>query len=819
MKKLFIGISVVIGLLLLTAIVLPFIIKVDQYRPLIVQKANEQINGKLELGKLDLSLWGQIRVQIDGLTLTDTKGTKMVAVGSAYFHVPFSSIFGGAPLITLHLDRPELNIVKDKAGKMNVMTLMKPAAAQREEPAASGAPAAGAKTPGSGDTKLPALAANARLGFELLDATILYKDLATALDTRIENFNFRAKDLSLARTTEIEAWADLNTKMGKSLMVKGPFRMELKALPQLNGIQFVKADVQGFAKADDLEIEMPGTFQKKKGMAANIEWNITATDKDLKIQKFVANFFNARVDVKGDVQLPPKSATPTAEGEKPAPSKIDIAVDSNDIDLKPWGELLPMLSQYQLTGKAKLNATANGMSDNPNYTAKFKVEKFTAKAGNLKAQPEFNMDVDVVTNELKNFLMTMNAPGNDLKIQGKVVDFKAPNAMFTVTSNSMDLDQLIDFPPPPAEGAAAKAPAAPAAGADGSAGKGGAAAKEEDKDALLEPVRSNAALAAMQATVDFNLKMIKAQGTVINGLSGKVFFKNLTAGIENFATHMFDGSIGMSASLNMAPKVPTYQFSMKVAGLDIKKAVQSKFALFKHSVYGKVDFNMAGSGASLNPTPMMKNLNTKGSFKVADATFANIDVNKMVAEGLNGALQKIGDKIPAAKGKSIPGLPNKEARYESITSSFTIASGFFDMPDFFAKSDPNKTVDIKGSTRVGLIDQSLKTRWEVIDTYNLTKARDISVNQMGVNVDHILAEGNNPVKFPVEAGCTTAAPCYSYTQVAEYLGGVAAKNVAAATTGKAKSEVKKKVDEAIKQHVPENLQNKAQDIKKKIFGF
>ncbi len=817
MKKFFIGIGIVFGLLLLTAVILPFVIKVDQYRPMIVSKANEQINGKLELGKLDLSLWGQIRVQIDGLTLTDSKGTKVVAVGSAYFHVPFSSILGGAPLITLRMDRPELNVIKDKTGTLNVMTLMKPASVKPADASAPGAPTDGKAAAPAGETKLPALATNARLGIELMESTILYKDLGTALDTRIENFNFRAKDLSLARTTEIEAWADLNTKMGKSLLVKGPFRVELKALPVLNGVQFVKADVQGFAKADDLEIEMPGTFHKKKGMAANMTWVFTATEKDVKIEKFDANFFNAHVDVKGNVQLPPKSSAPVAEGEKPAPSKIDIAIDSNEIDLKPWGELIPMLSQYQLAGKAKLNATANGMSDNPNYAGTFKIEKFTAKAGNLKAQPEFNLTVEVITNELKDFLMTMAAPGNDLKVQGKIANFKAPNATFTVTSNGLDLDQLIDFPPPPAEGAA-KAPVAPAE-SGGKPAAGGATANEEDKDAMLEPVRANPALAAMQAAVDFNLKSIKAQGTAIQGLSGRVFFKNLTAGIENFATRIFDGAISMSASLNMAPKTPTYQFSTKVAGLDIKKAVQSKYALFKNTIYGKADFSMSGNGASLNATPMLKNLNAKGNFKIADATFANIDVNKMVTEGLNGAVQKIGEKIPAAKGKSIPGLPNKEARYSSVTSSFTISGGVFDMPDFFAKADAGKTVDIKGATRVGLIDQKLATRWEVIDTYNLTKARDISVSQMGVTVDHILAEGNDPVKFPVEAGCTTTAPCYSYTQVAEYLGAVAAKNVAKATTGKAKAEVKKKVEDAIKQHVPENLQNKAQDLKKKIFGF
>ena len=42
----------------------PLLIDVDKYRPLIIQKADEQLNGKLELGKLGLSLWGRVKIEI-----------------------------------------------------------------------------------------------------------------------------------------------------------------------------------------------------------------------------------------------------------------------------------------------------------------------------------------------------------------------------------------------------------------------------------------------------------------------------------------------------------------------------------------------------------------------------------------------------------------------------------------------------------------------------------------------------------------------------------------------------------------------------------
>src|SRR3954469_21448096 len=100
-KKILIAIGALFALFIAAAIAVPLFVDVDKYRPQIVSKANEYLNGKLEIGKLSLSLWGQIKVKIDGLSLTDPKGTKVFGVQDAYFHIPFTSILGGAPEIIL----------------------------------------------------------------------------------------------------------------------------------------------------------------------------------------------------------------------------------------------------------------------------------------------------------------------------------------------------------------------------------------------------------------------------------------------------------------------------------------------------------------------------------------------------------------------------------------------------------------------------------------------------------------------------------------------------------------------------------------------
>src|SRR5258708_7446431 len=127
MKKIAIVLGCLLGLFVIAALVVPMVVNVDKYRPQIIQAADEHLNGKLELGKLSLSLWGQIRIEVAGLSLTDTSGHKLVDVKDAYFHLPFFSILSGSPLITFKMIQPTLLVVKNKAGKINLLSLAKTA--------------------------------------------------------------------------------------------------------------------------------------------------------------------------------------------------------------------------------------------------------------------------------------------------------------------------------------------------------------------------------------------------------------------------------------------------------------------------------------------------------------------------------------------------------------------------------------------------------------------------------------------------------------------------------------------------------------------
>jgi len=105
-----------------------------------------------------------------------------------------------------------------------------------------------------------------------------------------------------------------------------------------------------------------------------------------------------------------------------------------------------------------------------------------------------------------------------------------------------------------------------------------------------------------------------------------------------------------------------------------------------------------------------------------------------------------------------------------------------------------------------MVDYALRADWEISDTYNLTKLRDVSVDQGGFKAEHVLAEGNNPIRLPIQVTGTVFSPAVNYGSVPQALAKVALANMGKALQNKAQAEVQKKAQETL------------QSFGKKLFG-
>lgn len=815
LKKIF---ATIVGLFLImvaAAVVLPLVVDVDKYRPLIVQKANENLNGELKLGKLSLSLWGQIRINIEELLLEDQKDKTVVAVKDAYFHLPFVSILSGAPEVVLRMKQPEINIVKDASGTYNVMKLVKelPADKSKAEEGAASEETAQKEEPAADSQamEIPGIAARARLGVDFSNATVVYRDVAQNLTTKLDRLNFVVKNLSLSRPADILFWADLDTTMGKDLKVSGPFKLEAKAETELKDRKIDRIKLDAKLDLDDLRIVMPETFIKEKGTTANARAVLSVTPRDAVIENLEIKFLNAVVKSSGVVR----------NLEKPV---VEIKVSSNEIDLKPWGKLLPPAKDYDLSGSTSFNAEVKGPAESLVYSAKLEAKNVSAKGPYLKAKPRFDASVDIQTNKVRDLLLKMTAPKTELVIKGGVESFSSPDAKFTITSPGMNLDEWVDFEAMSAASEAqAKAAAAQAPQGQTTPGatspKSVAVPAEEDLDALLAPMKEIPVMKQLRAEARVKIDSLQAYGVLMTEMTGKLTFANLAAQLDRFGFKLWDGTVSATSSMDLKPKRPTYSYQASMENLDLQKAVSSQMKLLKNTVVGIADFSMKGTGSSFNPNMAKVNLDATGAMRIEDATFKTIDVVKMAADALNKAIERLEDKYPALKNRRVKAKMDRKAEYEFISSGLTIKKGLFRAPDFFAKAKPNQGLDIKGDTKLGMLDYKVDANWLIIDTYDVLNAKSISGKIGGVQVDELLAEKGQPVKFPVTVGCTAFEPCYSYTEVPEFLAKVALGKASGAAQSKATEEARKKIEEKAKDlgiKPPPAVKKKAKDLIKKF---
>src|SRR5712671_2703921 len=150
MKRLLVIAGIVVGVLLLVIIAVPLFINVDSFRPDLEKKLSAALNRQVHIGKLDASLLS------GGASATDIT----IADDPAFNNAPFlkaSSVKVGVqlmPLIfsrqlkvtSLTIQKPDITLLKNAAGKWNYSTIGTTAQKTAPEPAGKTAPEPSGKT-------------------------------------------------------------------------------------------------------------------------------------------------------------------------------------------------------------------------------------------------------------------------------------------------------------------------------------------------------------------------------------------------------------------------------------------------------------------------------------------------------------------------------------------------------------------------------------------------------------------------------------------------------------------------------------------------
>lgn len=780
-KRLILGFGILFFLLVAAALVIPLVVDVDHYRPRLVQLANQHINGRLELGKLELSLWGRIRVRIAGLKVSDPEGVPLLEVKDAAFLLPFTSLIGGAPSVMLELRKPVISVARDSKGRLNVAELAPPAA---PAPAPSGAAQPGGAPDTAKDIVLPGIVARARLGLRVQDGSLSYSDASAATRATIQGLDLDWSNASLSQPSRMKLGFRVDTQVGLLAQVQGPVRVQMDSQPMLQKGSLSQLAVELTADAGDLDVRTSAGFKKPKGVPLSVSAKLGASPTEIRLDALKAVFHKAELSAAGKVRL--------AEGPV-----VDLKFRSNSIDLKPFEELVEMLKPYQLAGKALIEGELNGPSSALQYSGALQVDGVGFSMPQFKKNPSIGGKLAFSTDRIDSLDFKLTAPGTEISLKGSLAGFLKPSVTLAVASPGIDLDQWIEFPPAATTGSTGVPESKVAQESKGS--KGGKGVKAPELDSSLDPLRANPIARAAQGRFTVQIRQLKARKVVFSDLAVSAkMLPGLVFQLDQASLKAYGGSMRAKAKVELLPAAPAYSFAGELKGLDLQKAVESQFSMFRNTLLGNLSASVTGSGSSLDPARAMERLKLSGNFSVAEGRFATLDIGRIAVDGINEALAKAGDKIPALKGRQLNVTRGRETRYQVIRSKFQMAGGKFVAPDFAAVAAKDAGIDINGSLKMDLIRQDMDAHFELIDTYNLTQAQDVSIEIADQKIEHVLAEKGKPVRFPVTIGCRLAQPCPNYGELPEHFAKVAGANLASGAAAKAKSEIKKQVEGILK---------------------
>ncbi|MFM8314242.1 MAG: AsmA family protein [Deltaproteobacteria bacterium] len=486
------------------------------------------------------------------------------------------------------------------------------------------------------------------------------------------------------------------------------------------------------------------------------------------------------------------------------PSQIKL---SADLDVK-MGEAGAIEGPFELLAMVHPKPSLEGKWQG-SLTAKSDLSQIEIRSTNAKFKPkgargifmtEWTQERDDLRGSVK-----VEIPGLDFEGKTKLQFNPSIQGEISLISNEIDLDKLFGLDPVNSGKNEAKSGAPQATQASG---------KTESLDKSVSTLRQNPWLTQSRITLTSELKSLKTRGVVVSGIKATGLWAQGAMRLSSFKMNLLGGTGTASGQLNLMSSKPTYSMDMELKDLQLGQAVASQSPLLKNTIQGRGYFKLNGAGMSLDPEPAKQNFSCTGNLRIADAKFMTLDLGQIVTQALGQSMVKLIDQVPGLKGKSITQAGPVKSEYEVMTGDFSIKNGVMEAPNFVAKAVEGKGLDLKGSTRLTLSTCEFTADWVVKDTYNLTRARDLSLEQGGVKIDHILAQGNEPVMFPILVGGTCTQPKVNYEAISASLIKVAVGNVTQGLARKATQEVTKKIQEELGKQAAKPLK----DALKSIFG-
>ncbi len=242
---------VFLALLVVALLAAPFFIDANHYKGLIIEKAEQAIGRKVDMGELHASFFPWVGVRLDNVRIANVKGFS----SKAFLQVKSLDVrLALLPLLSKHveikrfvLDGPKLRLERDTSGAGNWEGLFP--AARKGVPASA---VGGAEAPGSPENNV-FLAGLTAKSMRMQNGEIHYQDMRSGNNITLSHFDVKVDDLQLDQPVHIQVSGKLS---GDTFSIKG----KVGPVGTLSTFKIEKLPLQADIQAKSITLDKVAAF-------------------------------------------------------------------------------------------------------------------------------------------------------------------------------------------------------------------------------------------------------------------------------------------------------------------------------------------------------------------------------------------------------------------------------------------------------------------------------------------------------------------------------------------------------------------------------
>ncbi|MCF1426662.1 MAG: AsmA family protein [Shewanella sp.] len=215
---------------------------------------------------------------------------------------------------------------------------------------------------------------------------------------------------------------------------------------------------------------------------------------------------------------------------------------------------------------------------------------------------------------------------------------------------------------------------------------------------------------AADVTANVSIKSITLDKLKTSQWQLAIALKNGVLDVKNLSANLYDGQLKLSASLDGRNPVASYRFEQSLSGVQIRPLLRD--AVEVDFLSGKANFSVSGSGRSLIPETLKRNLTGNGKFAINDGSLYGVNIPQMI----RSAEAKLKGNFDATGNEEL------KTDFTSLIGNFSMKNGVVNNPDLDMHSP---LIRVMGQGDVNIVEQTID--------YNLTTKLVASLEGQGAD--------------------------------------------------------------------------------------